>query len=361
MSLSALESELSRLKEKALSELSEITHKTKEALEILKQFEHRYLGRTGLVRQFTQKISSVEPTERPKLGQLINEIKNYLASEFNRKLEIINKNIQSETDSIVFDSTIPGKSAYRGHYHPLYQTFFQICDIFKRLGFDVAYGPEIETEYYNFESLNVPLDHPSRDAIDTFYLADTDKKFLLRSHTSPVQIRTMEQIKPPVRIIAPGKTFRPDSPSPKNFPMFHQVEGLMVDENITFANLKGILDIFCKEIFGKKTLTRFRPSFFPFTEPSAEVDISCVICKGSGSITLSKSPAICSTCHGEGWLEILGCGMVHPNVFRYVKYDPEKYTGFAFGMGVERVAMLKYGVNDIRLFTENHLSFLEQF
>lgn len=358
MSLSTLESELSKLKEQALSELSEITPQTKGPLEILKQFETKYLGRAGLVRQFTQKISTVEPSEKPKLGQLINEVKNHLTAELNRKLEIINKTAQPKNHSILFDTTIPGENKYHGHYHPLYQTLFQICDIFKRLGFDVAYGPEIETEYYNFEALNVPLDHPSRDAIDTFYLTDSDKKLLLRSHTSPVQVRTMEKIKPPVRIIAPGKCFRPDDADHSHFPVFHQVEGLMVDTNITFANLKGILDIFCKEIFGKKTLTRFRPSFFPFTEPSAEVDISCIICGGSG---LSQASKTCYLCKGEGWLEILGCGMVHPNVFHYVKYDSEKYTGFAFGMGVERVTMLKYGINDIRLFTENHLSFLEQF
>jgi phenylalanyl-tRNA synthetase alpha chain len=357
-SLAILESELSKLKEQALLELAKVVTEAKESLEILKQFENKYLGRSGLVRQFTQKISTAEPTERPKLGQLINEVKTHLTSEFNQKLELINKSIRSKTTTILFDPTIPGKSEYRGHYHPLYQTLFQMCDIFKRLGFDVAYGPEIETEHYNFEALNVPLDHPSRDAIDTFYLSDTDKKFLLRSHTSPVQIRTMEQIKPPIRVIAPGKCFRPDDADHSHFPMFHQVEGLMVDTDITFANLKGMLDIFCKEIFGNKTLTRFRPSFFPFTEPSAEVDISCVICGGSG---LSQNSTTCYLCKGEGWLEILGCGMVHPNVFRHVKYDPEKYTGFAFGIGVERVAMLKYSINDIRLFTENHPSFLKQF
>ncbi|MDI6733571.1 MAG: phenylalanine--tRNA ligase subunit alpha, partial [Planctomycetota bacterium] len=283
----------------------------------------------------------------------------------------------------IFDTTIPGERKHRGHYHPIYSTISDISVLFKRLGFDVVYGPEIETPYYNFEALNVPLDHPSCDAFDTFYLAETasqgvapipnedaqeelfrdpvgtgQAKWLLRSHTSPVQIRTMEKIKPPVRIIVPGKVFRPDTPSPSRFPMFHQVEGLMVDVNITFSHLKGVLDIFCKEMFGKETLTRFRPSFFPFTEPSVEVDISCVICAGRG---ITSSGGNCSVCRGSGWLEILGCGMVHPNVFRHVKYDSEKYTGFAFGMGVERIAMLKYRIDDLRLFTENHLSFLRQF
>ncbi|MFH0887865.1 MAG: phenylalanine--tRNA ligase subunit alpha [Planctomycetota bacterium] len=357
MSLSTLESELSKLKEQALSELSEITPQTKNPLEILKQFETKYLGRAGLVRQFTQKISTVEPAEKPKLGQLINEVKNYLTAELTQKLEIINKTAQPKNHSILFDTTIPGDQKHLGHYHPVYKTMYQMSDIFKRLGFNIAYGPEIEMPYYNFTALNVTKDHPSQDAFDTFYLAESERKLLLRSHTSPVQVRTMERLKPPVRVIAPGKVFRSDDPDASHFPMFHQVEGLMIDKNINFAHLKGVLDIFCKEIFSKDTKTRFRPSFFPFTEPSAEVDISCVICSGLGSLNNTT----CPLCRGEGWIEILGCGMVHPNVFHHVKYDPEKYTGFAFGMGVERVAMLKYGINDIRLFTENHLSFLEQF
>ena len=274
-----------------------------------------------------------------------------MTESFNRKVEELKKAIAPKETAALFDATIPGEQKHSGRYHPLYRTFFQMIDVFKRLGFDCAYGPEIESPYYNFEALNVPADHPSCDAFDTFYVAESNRNLLLRSHTSPVQVRTMEKIKPPIRIIVPGKVFRPDAPTPSRFPMFHQVEGLMVDENITFANLKGVLDIFCKEIFGPDTQTRFRPSFFPFTEPSAELDISCVHCHGRG----------CPVCKRTGWLEILGSGMVHPAVFEAVGYDPEQVTGFAFGLGIERVAMLKYGVDDIRLFFDNDLRFLRQF
>ncbi|MBI5780014.1 MAG: phenylalanine--tRNA ligase subunit alpha [Planctomycetes bacterium] len=360
-----MESELSQLKASALDKLAEIKAETKDALETLKQFEHKYLSRAGLIRQASQKIAGVEAHEKPKLGQLINQLKDSVTESFNRKVEELKKAVGPKAATVLFDATIPGEQKHTGRYHPLYQTFFRIIDVFRRLGFDCAYGPEIELPYYNFEALNVPADHPSCDAFDTFYVADlptgqadSQRNLLLRSHTSPVQIRTMEKVKPPIRIIVPGKVFRPDAPTPSRFPMFHQVEGLMVDKDITFANLKGVLDIFCKEIFGPDTRTRFRPSFFPFTEPSAEVDISCVFCHGQGTTGSGEN---CPVCRGEGWIEILGCGMVHPNVLNHVKYDPEKYTGFAFGMGVERVAMLKHGINDIRLFTENHLNFLSQF
>jgi len=355
--MSTLEAELNQLKEKAIQHLSSIKADVQASLETLKQFEHDYLGRSGILRQFSQKLAAAEPGEKPKLGQLMNEVKNYLTNEFNQRLQAISQAKQAKISPILFDTTIPGETKYRGHFHPLYQTFYEMCAIFKRLGFEIVYGPEIETPFYNFEALNVPKDHPSQDAFDTFYLDGCNRRRLLRSHTSPVQIRTMQQRQPPLRIIAPGKVFRSDAPSAKHFPMFHQVEGLMVDTDITFANLKSILDIFCKEIFGKDTKTRFRPSFFPFTEPSAEMDVTCVICHGSGK----SATGSCPTCHGEGWLEILGCGMVHPNVFKNVSYDSEKYTGFAFGMGVERIAMLKYEINDIRLFTENHPGFLNQF
>jgi phenylalanyl-tRNA synthetase alpha chain len=348
-----LESELNQLKEETLKEVSQIG-----TIDSLRQFEHKYLSRSGLIRQFIQNLSTVEPSERPKIGRLINQIKTVISEAYEEQLKTLRRTLPAQEEQTFFDTTMPGKKPARGHYHPVYQVFFQICDIFKRLGFDIAYGPEIETPYYNFEALNVPSDHPSRDAFDTFYLADTNHSQLLRSHTSPVQIRTMQRLKPPLRIIAPGKVFRPDTASASRFPMFHQVEGLMVDTNVSFSHLKGVLDIFCKEMFGKETKTRFRPSFFPFTEPSAEVDISCVICHGQGRL---NSGDTCSVCRGDGWLEILGSGMVHPEVFRYVKYNHEKYTGFAFGMGVERISMLKYGINDIRLFTENHLMFLEQF
>jgi phenylalanyl-tRNA synthetase alpha chain len=358
MSLQEIEAELSHLKAGALEKLAQIKSDAKDALEALKHFEHTYLSRSGLIRQASQKIAGVEAHEKPKLGQLINQLKNSVTESFNRKMAEMKMAVGSGEEPVLFDATIPGDRKHIGHYHPLYQTFFRIIDAFKRLGFDCAYGPEIESPYYNFEALNVPADHPSCDAFDTFYVAGSNRNLLLRSHTSPVQVRTMEKVKPPVRIIVPGKVFRPDAPTPSRFPMFHQVEGLMVDQGITFANLKGVLDMFCKEIFGLDTRTRFRPSFFPFTEPSAEVDISCVFCHGNGVVGSGEN---CPVCRGEGWIEILGCGMVHPHVLKHVKYDPEKYTGFAFGMGVERVAMLKHGINDIRLFTENHMTFLNQF
>ena len=245
------------------------------------------------------------------------------------------------------DVTLPGRSSRFGKVHPVTQVEAEICDIFATLGFSVAEGPEVELGYYNFEALNIPEDHPARDMRDTFYVADN---VVLRTHTSPVQIRTMENQRPPVRIISPGKVYRPDS-DVSHTPMFHQIEGLLVDKGITFGDLKGVLTYFLRRIFGKDTVLRFRPSFFPFTEPSAEVDIRCVICGGEG----------CRVCAQTGWLEILGSGMVDPEVFKVVGYDPDEYSGFAFGLGVERIAMLKYGITDIRLFFENDQRFLAQF
>ncbi|MEK7242084.1 MAG: phenylalanine--tRNA ligase subunit alpha, partial [Planctomycetota bacterium] len=255
--------------------------------------------------------------------------------------------------SPVMDVSLPGHIPPRGGTHPLVQTIQEIKEIFGRMGFQVGSGPEVELEYYNFEALNIPPDHPSRDDFDTFYVSDD---VLLRSQTSTVQIRVMQKQKPPIRIIAPGKVFRPDTVDARHSFMFHQIEGLMVGgstagEGVNFGHLKGVLSLFAKTYFGPDTRMRLRPSFFPFTEPSAEVEISCSFCKGKG----------CSVCGGSGWLEILGAGMVHPNVFKAVGYDPEQYTGFAFGMGVERIAMLKYGIDDIRLFFENDVRFLSQF
>jgi len=245
---------------------------------------------------------------------------------------------------------MPGVAQEIGHLHPLTQVNDEICRIFNRIGFSIVEGPEIESEYNNFTGLNIPLEHPSREAFDTFYLKDYPK-MLLRSHTSPVQVRAMKKHKPPLAIIVPGKVYRPDAVDASHSFMFHQVEGFMVDKGIRFSDLKGILELFARTVFGDDIKMRFRPHFFPFTEPSAEVDISCIICKGKG----------CSVCGRKGWLEILGAGMIHPNVFKEVGIDPKKYNGFAFGMGVERIAMLKYGINDIRLFFENDLRFLKQF
>ena len=245
------------------------------------------------------------------------------------------------------DITLPGRAIRTGRLHPIIQVSNQICDIFAGLGFSVVEGPEIELDYYNFEALNIPKDHPARDMQDTFYI---EENIVLRTHTSPVQIRTMEKQKPPVRILSPGRVYRPDSDI-SHTPMFHQIEGLLVDKGITFGDLKGVLTFFVRKIFGEDTAIRFRPSFFPFTEPSAEVDIQCVMCRGTG----------CRVCGQSGWLEILGSGMVDPEVFKNVGYDPEEISGFAFGLGLERIAMLKYGVSDIRLFFENDWRFLEQF
>jgi len=245
------------------------------------------------------------------------------------------------------DITLPGRCIRPGRMHPVTQVMEEIEEIFSGLGFDVAEGPEVELDYYNFEALNLPKDHPARDMQDTFYVSD---EVLLRTHTSPVQIRVMEKERPPLRVIAPGTVYRRDSDI-THTPMFHQVEGFMVDKGVTFSNLKGVLTHFLHSLFGDRTDIRFRPSFFPFTEPSAEIDIRCVMCGGSG----------CRVCKGSGWLEILGAGMIHPEVFRSVKYDPEEYTGFAFGLGIERIAMLKFGIEDIRMFFENDLRFLRQF
>jgi phenylalanyl-tRNA synthetase alpha chain len=346
-----LQTELESIKSSALGELGKASSPTE-----LEQFEHKYLGRTGLLRNLTQRLGSLDKDQRAQAGKLINDFRNSLAAEL---ATAKNKCAGSgPTAKSYIDYTLPGEKKTIGHLHPVYQTMKEVTDVFIRMGFEAVYGPEIETPFNNFDALNIPSNHPSRDSFDTFYLADTNYQYLLRSHTSPVQVRTMQQRQPPLAVVAPGKVFRPDTPAPSRYPMFHQIEGLMVDTDISFAHLKGVLDIFCREYFGPNTKTRFRPSFFPFTEPSAEVDISCVFCHGQGTTGSGEN---CPVCRGEGWIEILGCGMVHPNVLHHVKYDPEKYTGFAFGMGVERVAMLKHGINDIRLFTENHLSFLSQF
>jgi phenylalanyl-tRNA synthetase alpha chain len=270
----------------------------------------------------------------------------------NSKIEDIlqKQSIRKKEDSLLkekIDVTLPGRAVRRGRIHPVIQVRREICAIFTSFGFSVVEGPEIELDYYNFEALNIPKDHPARDMQDTFYI---EENIVLRTHTSPVQVRVMEKVKPPVRILSPGRVYRPDSDI-SHTPMFHQIEGLLVDKGISFGDLKGILTAFLKKVFGEKTTLRFRPSFFPFTEPSAEVDIRCVMCGGQG----------CRVCGQSGWLEILGSGMVDPAVFLNVGYDPEIYSGFAFGLGLERIAMLKYGISDIRLFFENDIRFLKQF
>jgi len=315
----------------------------------LEEVRIKYLGRKGLLAELTGSIPNLAIEQRGAFGKEVNALKNKILNLITEK-ELDLKNTTTVEKKENLDVGMPGIAQELGSIHPITQIIDEICAIFNRIGFSVVAGPEIETEYNNFTGLNIPLEHPSRDAFDTFYLKKYSK-LLLRSHTSPVQVRAMKKHKPPLAIIVPGRVYRPDAVDASHLFMFHQIEGFMVDENIKFSDLKGVLEFFAKSIFGTEIKMRFRPHFFPFTEPSAEVDISCIICKGKG----------CSVCGRKGWLEILGAGMIHPNVFKHVGYDPKKYTGFAFGMGVERIAMLKYGINDIRLFFENDLRFLKQF
>ena len=305
----------------------------------------RYLGRKGKLTQFLRNISSLPVEQRPTAGKRANEIKKKLDTVFDEAIASFETSAQHIEDHI--DVSLPGRPVPTGSLHPITQVNQEICDIFSNMGFDIAEGPEVELDYYNFEALNFPKDHPARDMQDTFFVSDN---IVLRTHTSPMQIRIMEKQPPPVRIITPGKVYRCDSDI-THTPMFNQVEGLLVDENISFGDLKGTLTAFVHQMFDEQTSLRFRPSFFPFTEPSAEVDILCVICRGSG----------CRVCSQTGWLEILGSGMVHPALYENVGYDASRYTGFAFGMGVERIAMLKYGIDDIRKFFDNDLRFLSQF
>jgi phenylalanyl-tRNA synthetase alpha chain len=316
----------------------------------LDEFRIKYLGRKGVIAELTGSIPSLPKEERAIFGQQVNILKDRLNSLIAEKQKSLAANLgQEQSLSERTDIDLPGIAQDLGHLHPITQIIDQICNIFVRLGFSIVEGPEIETEYNNFTGLNIPLEHPSRDAFDTFYLKT--QNLLLRSHTSPVQIRVMKSRKPPLAVIVPGRVYRPDAVDASHSFMFHQVEGFMVDKDIAFSDLKGVLEIFAKAVFGEQIKMRFRPHFFPFTEPSAEVDISCIICRGRG----------CSVCGRKGWLEILGAGMIHPSVFKNVGYNAEKYSGFAFGMGIERIAMLKYGINDIRLFFENDLRFLNQF
>jgi phenylalanyl-tRNA synthetase alpha chain len=321
------------------------------SLSALEEFRVKYLGRKGIVAELTGSIPTLPKEERGAFGQEVNALKNRINDLVREKQSALSQGQSSEASSAKeVDISMPGIAQELGRIHPLTRITDEICAIFTRMGFSIVEGPEVETEFNNFTGLNIPLDHPSRDAFDTFYLKDYPR-MLLRSHTSPVQIRAMKSRKPPLAIVVPGRVYRPDAVDASHSFMFNQIEGFMVDTDIKFSDLKGVLETFAKGIFGNEIKMRFRPHFFPFTEPSAEVDISCIICKGKG----------CSVCGRKGWLEILGSGMIHPNVFKQVGIDPKIYTGFAFGMGVERIAMLKYGINDIRLFFENDLRFLRQF
>ncbi len=334
---------LEKLKKQAVEEIKNVG-----SLLELRNVKAKFLGKKGELTRILKGLKELPPEERPVLGRLVNEVKvllERLVEEREKELKEEEKRRKLEAERV--DITLPGRIPALGALHPITQVAREIIDVFKGMGFDVAEGPEIETDYYNFEALNIPKDHPARDMQDTFYISD---EMLLRTHTSPVQIRVMERYSPPIRIIAPGKVYRRDF-DVSHTPMFHQIEGLLVGERVTFAELKGTLEEFAKRIFGEGTKVRFRPSYFPFTEPSAEMDIGCVICRGRG----------CRVCKGTGWLEILGCGMVDPEVFKAVGYDPEKIVGYAFGLGVERITMLKFSIDDIRLFFENDRRFLAQF
>ena len=315
---------------------------------LLDQVRVEYLGKKSKLTALLKGLGKLSAEERPKAGALINEVKQQVQDSVNqRKILLENSAVEARLAKETIDVTLPGRGQALGGIHPVTRTMERIESFFSHVGFDVVEGPEIEDDYHNFEALNIPKHHPARAMHDTFYI---DESTVLRTHTSPVQVRVMENNEPPIRIICPGRVYRCDSDL-THTPMFHQVEGLLIDTDVSFADLKGIVDEFLKVFFEEELAVRFRPSYFPFTEPSAEVDIQCTNCGGKG----------CRICSQTGWLEVMGCGMVHPKVFESSGIDTEKYTGFAFGMGVERLAMLRYGVNDLRLFFENDLKFLEQF
>lgn len=327
------------------SDFSHEISKASDAAE-LEHIRIKYLSRNGIVTKLFEELKYASPEDKPTFGKLLNTLRSQVTDLFNQKKSEIE--LSKASDSSEIDLSLPGKKVKLGSKHILTQTLFEIKSIFKGLGFSVYDGPELESDYYNFEALNFPPDHPARDMQDTFFVSDN---FLLRTHTTPVQIRIMENEQPPIRAIMPGRVYRNEAISSRSYCMFHQVDGIYVDTDVSFAELKGTLVAFAEQFYGEGLKYRFRPSFFPFTEPSAEMDITCYICKGKG----------CRVCKQSGWLEILGCGMVDPNVFKHVNYDTEKYTGYAFGMGIERIAMLKYGIDDIRIFFENDLRFLKQF
>ena len=329
-----MQEELHRLRDQALQRIA--------AADTLEQLDHARaacLGRKGTLKAAMRQLAALPPDQKPAAGRLANQVKAAIQDALDARRQLIER-AQAQVTAPALDITLPGVRPTLGREHPIRRTEAHLRNIFARLGFQVAEGPEIELEYYNFDALNIPQDHPSRDGFDTFYLGGD---VLLRSHTSPVQIRVMESRQPPIRHIMPGRVYRPDTADATHSPVFHQIEGLVVDQGITFADLKGILTMAMQELFGPQTRTRFRPSFFPFTEPSAEVDVSY------------------ETDGHTRWLELLGAGMVHPKVFQAVGYDPERYTGFAFGMGIDRIAMIQYGITDIRMLFENDLRFLEQF
>ncbi len=335
---------LQAIQQQATQELEQI-HDAKE----LENYRVKYLGKKGEVTAILKQMGKLSPEERPIIGQLANQVREEIEAMIARKGEALKAELlEQQLLAEKLDVTMPGARRPLGKKHPLTQVLDEIKEIFLGMGFDVAQGPEVETDYYNFEALNIPKGHPARDTQDTFYISDN---VVLRTQTSSMQIRTMEQKKPPIRVIAPGRVYRSDAVDATHSPLFHQVEGLVVDKGVTMSDLKGTLEIVAKRLFGEDVKVRFRPHHFNFTEPSAEMDIMCFHCQGEG----------CRLCKGEGWIEILGCGMVHPNVLSICGIDPEEYSGFAFGMGLERLVMRRFNIDDLRLFYENDLRFLDQF
>ena len=347
VSASALIDELEGLVRECESSLGQAS-----SAEAVEEQRVAYLGRKGRLAHAMTAMAGLSPDERPAAGKAANEVKVRLTALVDARVAALAQ-ARAKAELAAFDATTPGRAPWHGSLHPISKVTREICDVFTGLGYDIVMGPEIETDFYNFEALNFPDEHPARDMQDTLYI---EEQVLLRTHTSPLQIRTMLEREPPLAVVMPGKVYRRDSDL-THTPMFHQIEGLLVDEGVSMGDLRGTLTAFVHRVFGPDTRVRFRPSFFPFTEPSAEVDISCFMCKGAGTC----ADAACRVCKTTGWLEILGCGMIDPNVLIAAGVDPERYTGFAFGMGVERVAMLKYGVTDLRMFFENDVRFLQQF
>ncbi|GAA0075806.1 phenylalanine--tRNA ligase subunit alpha [Clostridium sp. CTA-5] len=339
-----MKEKLKEIQEAALKKLESVSKSSE-----LEEIRVKFLGKKGELTTILRGMGSVSPEERPLIGKLVNEAKSILED----KIELIASDIkqkekQKKLSSEVIDISLPGKKKVIGKRHPLDLTLESMKEIFISMGFTIEEGPEVELDHYNFEALNIPKDHPARSEQDTFYINDN---IVLRTQTSPVQIRTMEKQQPPIKMISPGKVYRSDAVDATHSPIFYQMEGLVIDKGVTFADLKGTLELFAKKMFGDKVVTKFRPHHFPFTEPSAEMDATCFVCGGEG----------CKVCKGSGWIEVLGCGMVHPNVLRNCGIDPEVYSGFAFGFGVDRMVMLKYGIDDIRLLYESDMRFLNQF
>ena len=339
-----MKEQIAKIKESSLKEIEQCENEKQ-----LNELKVKYLGKKGELTVVLRGMGSLKPEERPVIGELVNQVRDELNILFeNKEKEFKRKELQKKLETENIDVTEPSKRVQLGTLHPITQTINEVEEIFLGMGYKIADGPEVEKAIYNFDKLNTPPDHPARDVQDTFYITDD---IVLRSQTSPVQVRVMENQKPPIKIICPGAVYRSDTVDATHSPVFHQVEGLVVDKNISMTDLKGTLEMFAKKCLGENTKIKFRPHHFPFTEPSAEVDVSCFVCGGKG----------CKVCKGEGWIELLGCGMVHPNVLKDCGIDPDVYSGFAFGFGVERIAMAKFGIDDMRLLFENDVRFLKQF